>query len=684
MKKRIMAFVLAVSMFVTLLSPAACEKVSAASTVTSSEGDFYHASEIYLTEDFKAKYYYMDDYFAKSSFTYQDSLATMSMCLSMAAFRSNRAESYKNKSQNLKALLKNCGFKDFEASDGFKKKPTETSTGTGIAHKTINVNGKKYTLIALAISGGCVEKEWGGILRIGNSGNGRVGQQCADNAYSFLKQYVKDYDISGNVKLWITGYGVGGGKANLLAGMIDKNLSLGNGVKIKREDMYAYCFQAVKLATTDQVLQSEKYNNIFNVCNPYNLMTILAASKYGMGRYGNDIYTPTAATDSDYASKRDAMLKKMQAMDKSMAYTVDDFRMKTIEITIIPPKVSVVNASSNQSMDVFLEDLVNRVIYNCASTRNDYVRDFEDELAGLMGVMKGNTDQNWWECVRIFVEEIQNHIIDIGFQMIFGDEEDLADLYREYAWTAIRKSGVTKITDQDVNTLADVLAVLAKRFATNYPSEALTFVYNMEPMFAAMEPVMNLAWLQSVDDNYVDNKVKNTITADSITKTVSSSKRTVSIGAKAKGDAKLSYKSNNSNITVNSSGKVTIKKNYIGKATITITAAAKGKYKKTTKKITVTVKPVKATITSLKEKNRNAILKNKKNIGNVKYQIRFADNKKLNNATKIKVSYNKGGYQINYKLKKGKTYFYQIRGYKTVDGTTIYGAWSEKKSVKVK
>ena len=49
-------------------------------------------------------------------------------------------------------------------------------------------------------------------------------------------------------------------------------------------------------------------------------------------------------------------------------------------------------------------------------------------------------------------------------------------------------------------------------------------------------------------------------------------------------------KSNNKNITVSSKGKITIKKNYIGKATITITAAKTNTYKKATKTITVTIK----------------------------------------------------------------------------------------------
>ena len=88
----------------------------------------------------------------------------------------------------------------------------------------------------------------------------------------------------------------------------------------------------------------------------------------------------------------------------------------------------------------------------------------------------------------------------------------------------------------------------------------------------------------------VIKKVSNKITASNFTKKKAASAQTFSIGAKRLGGAKLTYKSNNSNITVSAAGKVTIKKNYTGKATITITAAATANYNMTTKNITVTVK----------------------------------------------------------------------------------------------
>ena len=80
-----------------------------------------------------------------------------------------------------------------------------------------------------------------------------------------------------------------------------------------------------------------------------------------------------------------------------------------------------------------------------------------------------------------------------------------------------------------------------------------------------------------------------TITAKNIKKYVAKSAKTYDLGAKSSINGKLQYKSNNKNITVNSAGKITVKKNYGGKATITISMPATAIRKAASKKITVSV-----------------------------------------------------------------------------------------------
>mgnify|MGYP000078276433 CR=1 FL=1 len=93
-------------------------------------------------------------------------------------------------------------------------------------------------------------------------------------------------------------------------------------------------------------------------------------------------------------------------------------------------------------------------------------------------------------------------------------------------------------------------------------------------------------------------KKKQTIKAKNITKTYST--KTFSIGAKTNGGGKLTYKVADKKIaTISKTGKIKLK-NY-GQTKITIKAAAKGKYKAATKTITLTVKPVKVKVISVKQ-----------------------------------------------------------------------------------
>lgn len=63
------------------------------------------------------------------------------------------------------------------------------------------------------------------------------------------------------------------------------------------------------------------------------------------------------------------------------------------------------------------------------------------------------------------------------------------------------------------------------------------------------------------------------------------------------------------------------------------------------------------------------------------YQIQYATNKKLSKAIK-RLSTSKS---VIYKVKKGKTYYVRVRGYKLDStGSKIYESWSLIKSIKIK
>ena len=177
----------------------------------------------------------------------------------------------------------------------------------------------------------------------------------------------------------------------------------------------------------------------------------------------------------------------------------------------------------------------------------------------------------------------------------------------------------------------------------------------------------------------------NTIQASNVNRTVSSKPQTFYIGAKAKGGAKLTYKSDNKKITVNSKGKITIAKNYAGKAEITIKAASTTKYSAVTKKITVTVAPKGTTISKCTNvKGKKAQIQWKKGSSVTGYQIEYSTDKNFKKGvTRKMISKSSTVKYTASKLTNKKTYYVRIRTYKKDGKATVYSSWSKSKSVKI-
>ena len=178
-------------------------------------------------------------------------------------------------------------------------------------------------------------------------------------------------------------------------------------------------------------------------------------------------------------------------------------------------------------------------------------------------------------------------------------------------------------------------------------------------------------------------KKKQTIKAKNITKTYST--KTFSIGAKTNGGGKLTYKVADKKIaTISKTGKIKLK-NY-GQTKITIKAAAKGKYKAATKTITLTVKPVKVKVTSVKQlKAKTLQVKWKKDKKASGYIIQYSTDKKFKkNVKKAVVTKNQTVTKKITKLKPGKKYYVRVCAYKNSHGKKVQGSYGTVKSVKLK
>lgn len=192
---------------------------------------------------------------------------------------------------------------------------------------------------------------------------------------------------------------------------------------------------------------------------------------------------------------------------------------------------------------------------------------------------------------------------------------------------------------------------------------------------------------------YAKTLVKIPVTVNKKSQKITTSRRsytkyygtgTFSLKAKASGGGKLTYRTSNSKVAaVSSKGTVTLKG--YGKAIITIKAAKTGNYKAASKTVTVTVKPKKEKITSLKSNSsRSVTVKWKKDSRAKGYQIVYSTSRNFKNAKKVVVSSKNTVSKEITGLKKGKTYYVKVRAYTKIEKKTTHGAYSATKKVVVR
>lgn len=178
-------------------------------------------------------------------------------------------------------------------------------------------------------------------------------------------------------------------------------------------------------------------------------------------------------------------------------------------------------------------------------------------------------------------------------------------------------------------------------------------------------------------------KSQNIQCEDSYTKAYGN--KAFSLNAKTDGNGALSYTSSDTKIvTVDSTGKVTIKG--VGIATITVKAASTDDYNEAVATVNITVNPKSATISKVTStKAAQAKVTWKKDTKATGYQVVYASNKSFTkNVTTVLTKKNTTVSLTMKKLTSKKKVYVKIRSYKVVDGKVLYGNYSKVKSVTVK
>ncbi len=259
---------------------------------------------------------YKDIYFKNSSFNYNHALARISLGLAMTGFNRPKGNYYSkqpvaltdqekklSKAGNAVELLENCGFNvsSMRVNSGYLSKPGANTIGDLMAVKDI---GDDTKLIAIVVRGGGYESEWAGNFNVYNPGSGteHVGFEMAfDQVREDFHDYLAENNITGKVKIWITGYSRGAAVANLTAAYLNELSQIIGSIQFSNSDVYAYTFETPQNTKSTHVSDAF-HRNIFNIINPIDLVPKVAFSKWGYSRYGTTYYLPSSETTTGYES----------------------------------------------------------------------------------------------------------------------------------------------------------------------------------------------------------------------------------------------------------------------------------------------------------------------------------------------------------------------------------------------
>ena len=279
-----------------------------------------------VKKTYKDKYgfYYTDDYFKKPATKYNQSLATMSLCLALSTYQDEDKEIYH---ENVKNLFGKCGFVIDGADNTFQQKNYDIKTGTDtIACSFANKKIGDSTLVAVAVRSGGYGAEWASNLTLGLAGDHYGFDDASNKVYEYLADYVNSRNITGKVKFWITGFSRGGATANLLAAKLDNKIDSHPKITYSKEDVYAYTFATPAGAVKSNNPHSEKYNNIFNIINFHDLVPLVAPSQFGWSfdRYGITKVLPFSESNKGAVKFQQKMIKYLNGM--GYEYKADKFK----------------------------------------------------------------------------------------------------------------------------------------------------------------------------------------------------------------------------------------------------------------------------------------------------------------------------------------------------------------------
>ena len=226
---------------------------------------------------------FSDEWLLQPDNIYNHKLMQVSFVLAAAGFR-DKGRDLSQKDYNILDFFDQADFIEPRTID-FDVTPSIDTIGTAIAHKYAGDD----ILIAVSVSGNNYQGEWAGNLTIDDDNRVKGFNDAADKVMERLQAYISDYDLSGDLRLWAAGYSRSAAVTNDFAADASESGLF--------QAVYAYTFATPRTTKDTDV---EKYENIFNLINPFDMVPMSPFPEWGFDRYGIDLFLPAIETDSDW------------------------------------------------------------------------------------------------------------------------------------------------------------------------------------------------------------------------------------------------------------------------------------------------------------------------------------------------------------------------------------------------
>ena len=482
---------------------------------------------------------YSDDFFKHRSTYYDEHLATLS--IQMAEYSMNPGGPgsldnitwYQNQSNRLHTFFDLIGFTNFDVNDDYKARTGFDTIGIGAASRVIKEQDHEFTVIGCTVRSGGYFLEWENNVFLGDGTQSDMMHEGWYNAAvkvnNFIGDYIKKFNITGWIKVWLGGYSRGGAITNIAGGLLDNRIDkdgrdgVYEGVSLKHDDLLVYTFEAPQGANINSVTVKKPkdplYNNIFNVVNPNDIVPKVGMSDWGFQRFGVDKFITTEFFDSEGFESNRNTVKKLLALkcgdawncDKLQPYNIDEETLfgDLINLpSLVVEIIDTINETSSGELPDFIYKDDKKANYDSnivtstvleqavASIHDDAQKEnksdrvyYGDHVQGALrkvmldmfdDVADSNLPTDTSTAIKILIQFV--------VYCAFGDTDMIIDLKETFGWSEDEEESVYAIVEDIFD---------------EYPGELITLGLNVANIGQNHDTVVSVAHVQAQDSFWI-------------------------------------------------------------------------------------------------------------------------------------------------------------------------------------